>query len=132
MGNKIGKLNIKFGWVWLLVGIFEAAFIGMFAFQEGWLGGYVSLTRRLVRLSHIAFMALSILNIIYGLCLEQLDFSLRLKKIGSYSMILAAIFMPTICLLSAINSFFQALFFLPVVFFLIAAIIMVIAQLRNK
>lgn len=130
MDKNIGKLNMKFGWAWLLLGIFEAAFIGMFAFQPDWLGGYASLTRRLVILSHIAFMALSIVNIIYGLCLPAINLSNNLKKTGSYCMIFAGISMPILCLLSVLNSSFQNLFFIPVVFFIIAVVIMIIGQFK--
>jgi len=63
MNKHIGKINITFGWCWLFVGILEAAWIGSFAFQPDWLGGYASLTRRFLRLSHIAFMALSLTNL---------------------------------------------------------------------
>lgn len=131
MKENIEKLNIKFGWAWLLIGIFQAAFIGMFAFGPDWLGGYTSLMRRFIRLSHIAFMALSLVNIIYGLCLPMTNLTAKLKKVGSYSMILAAISMPLICIFSAFNSFFQNLFFIPVISFITAVIIMVIGQLKK-
>ena len=68
--ENIGRTNIKFGWCWLFVGLLEAMGIGLFAFNPDWLGGYVSLERRLLRLSHIAFMALALTNILYGLCIE--------------------------------------------------------------
>ncbi|MFH1621908.1 MAG: hypothetical protein ABIA97_02165 [Candidatus Omnitrophota bacterium] len=127
-----GSLNIKFGWIWLLIGIIEAAFIGMYAFKSDWLGGYTSLARRFIRLSHIAFMALSIVNIIYGLYLPLVQIPNKIKKVGSYSMILAAISMPLICILSAFQIKFQALFFMPVLFFIIAVVIMIIGQSRSK
>ena len=132
MDTNIGKLNIGFGWAWLLLGILEAVFIGLFAFQSDWLGGFVALTRRLVILSHIAFMALSIVNIIYGLCLPAANLSNNLKKTGSYCMVLASISMPILCLLSARNSFFQNLFFIPVVCFLIAVVVMIIGQFKSE
>jgi hypothetical protein len=127
-----GRLNIKFGWLWLLMGIFEAAIIGMFVFNSDWLGGYTSLIRRFIRLSHIAFMALSIVNILYGFCLPLTTLSGTLRKIGSYCMILAAITMPIICILSAFYLNFKSLFVLPVIFFLTAVVIIVIGLFRKQ
>jgi hypothetical protein len=130
--QDLGKLNIKFGWTWLLIGIIEAAIIGMFAFQSDWMGGYTSLARRFIRLSHIAFMALPLVNILYGLCLSAVKLTYKIKRVGSYSMILTAIFMPLLCLLSAFNIFFKNLFFIPVTCFFIAVAIMVIGQFRKE
>lgn len=132
MDKETSNINIKFGWFWLLIGIFEAAWMGMHAFQPDWLGGYLSLSRRFLRLSHIAFMALAIINIIYGLCLSSVHIPHCIKKIGVYSMILAAIFMPVICILCIFKFSFQPLFFLPVTFFTIAVVIMLIGQLKRR
>ena len=58
MGETIGRLNVRFGWCWLFLGVLQAMIIGLFAFSPDWLGGYTSLTRRFLRLSHISFIAL--------------------------------------------------------------------------
>lgn len=128
MNKPIGIINIKFGWCWLFIGILGAMWIGLYAFRADWLGGYTSLPRRFLRLSHIAFMALSLTNVLYGLCIDSANLSINLKKTGSYSMIIAAIFMPTICLLSMWNGSFQSLFFIPALSFGIAVFIMALGQ----
>ncbi len=117
MKNKIGQLNIKFGWAWLFIGILMAMFIGLFAFKGEWLGGYTSLIRRYLRLAHISFMALPITNVLYGLCIDNANLTDKQKIIGSYAMISAAVFMPTICLLTICNGFFENLFFIPALSF---------------
>ena len=61
-----GHINIVFGWAWICVGLILGLVMGMRAEGEQWLGGYNSLTRRYLRLGHIAFIALSIINILYG------------------------------------------------------------------
>ncbi|MFC1703847.1 hypothetical protein ACFL1E_03560 [Candidatus Omnitrophota bacterium] len=131
MAKESGNVNIAFGWIWLLIGIIEAAWMGMHAFKPEWLGGYASLTRRFLRLSHIATMALAMVNIIYGLCLPLTHLSRVPKLMGSHAMIAAAVTMPLLCLLCVYRPGFQSLFFLPVVFFLTAVVIMVIGQLRK-
>ena len=95
------------------------------------LGGYSSLTRRFLRLAHIAFMALSVINVVYGLCIDSINLSTKIKTLGSYAMIIAAIFMPTICLLSAYNNFFQVFFFIPALSFTCAVFIMALGQIRK-
>ena len=129
---KIGKINIKFGWSWLFIGILVAMWMGLFAFKDGWLGGYTSLPRRFLRLSHVAFMALSLTNVLYGLCIDSANLSERFKKAGSYLMIIAAVFMPTICLLSMYKACFQMFFCIPAVSFALAAFIMALGQIKSK
>ncbi len=131
MDKKIGKTNIKFGWCWLFIGILEAMWIGLFAFQEDWLGGYTSLARRFLRLSHIAFIALSLTNILYGLYIDSINLPQKAKKTGSYTMIIAAVFMPSLCLLSIVNTLFQSFFFIPAVSFAVAIFIMALGQLKR-
>lgn len=131
MDKSIGRINIKFGWCWLFIGLLEAMWIGLYAFTPGWLGGYTSLARRFLRLSHIAFMALPLANVLYGLCIDSAELSDRIKKIGSYSMIIAAIFMPAICLLSMSNSFFQSLFFIPALSFTCGVFIMAFGYVKK-
>ncbi len=132
MDTNIGRLNVKFGWCWLSLGVLQAMVIGLFAFNQDWLGGYTSLTRRLLRLSHISFMALPLLNVLYGHCLDSANLWLKAKKIGSYAMIIAGVSMPTICLLSAVNEFFQLFFFIPASTFAAAVMIMAVGQVRAK
>ena len=132
MDKNIGMINTKFGWSWLFVAILQAMFLGLYAFEPDWLGGYVSLQRRFLRLSHISFVALSLVNIFYGLSLDAANLSSRLKKTGSYLMIIAAVFMPAICLLSMANRFFQNLFFIPAISFACAIFIMAIGQLKRR
>lgn len=131
MNGKIGKINIVFGWCWLFIGILEAMLIGLYAFKSDWLGGYTSLPRRFLRLSHIAFMALSLTNVLYGICIDSVKLTEFLKKSGSYSMIIAAISMPIICTLSIFSNFFQFFFFIPALSFACAIFIMAFGQIKG-
>jgi hypothetical protein len=128
---SIGKTNIKFGWAWLFIAILTGMVIGLFAFGPDWLDGYASLTRRFLRLAHISFMALSLTNVLYGLTLDGANLPVKFKKMGSYSMITAAILMPTICLLSAWKAAFQVLFFMPASAFAIAVLLIALGYFRR-
>ncbi len=62
--------NITFGFVWICVGLLLGAPMALAFLKKDWLGGYGSLSRRLLRLSHIAFIMLGLLNIVYGYALK--------------------------------------------------------------
>lgn len=131
MDENMGKANIIFGWCWLFLGIIGAMWLGLYAFIPDWLGGYASLPRRLLRLAHISFMALALTNILYGLCLDSTGLTRRFKRIGSFAMIITAIGMPLACLASVYNIAFQILFPIPVIFFCIAVLIMIVGQIKR-
>ena len=84
---NIGDANIIFGWVWLCLGFIFGMTLGIWAEGEKWLGGYASVARRYLRLGHVAFIALPIINILYGKELLLVDLSDTVKNIGSYLMI---------------------------------------------
>ena len=131
MEDNIGATNVIFGWVWLFVGVLFAIWMGLYAFEPDWLGGYTSLSRRLLRLSHIAFIALSLTNILYGLFIDTVQLNGSLKKIGAFSLIVASIFMPAVCLLSILDRFFQFFFFIPALSFACGIFVMAFGQIKR-
>ena len=131
MTGTIGRRNITFGWTWMFLGILVAAGIGLYAFTPDWLGGYASLQRRFLRLGHISFIALPLINIIYGLLIDTARLSDRLKKTGSALMIIAATFMPLINFLCIVNVFFQNFFFIPALSFAGAVALMMVGQVKR-
>jgi hypothetical protein len=60
----------------------------------GWIGAYSDTSRRLVRLGHIAFIGLGIINILLEQELARSVFSLRVKRVASRCMIFGNIFLP--------------------------------------
>lgn len=58
---------VALGWWLMAAGFITGAVFGILAQNENWLGGYASRTRRLVRLGHIALIALGALNIAWPL-----------------------------------------------------------------
>lgn len=97
-----GETNILFGWTWMCVGFISGMILGLRAEREQWLGGYASLTRRYLRLAHVAFVALSIINILYGKELGTINLPNHLKVIGSALMIFGAVGVPLACISAAL------------------------------
>jgi len=107
----VGQMNIVFGWAWMCLGLIFGIVLGMWAEGEIWLGGYASLARRYLRLAHVAFIALSIINILYGKELGVIDLPIFIRNIGSYLMIFGAAGVPLTCISAAF--FRKTKYFLP-------------------
>ena len=85
----------------VVTGFLSGMILGLRAEGEQWLGGYASLTRRYLRLAHVAFVALSIINILYGKELGTIDLPDHFKNIGSALMIFGAAGVPLACISAA-------------------------------
>ena len=96
-----GEINILFGWAWMCVGFLFGMVLGLRAEGEQWLGGYASLTRRYLRLAHVAFIALSLINVVYGEALGTVDLPNHFKNVGSVLMIFGAAGVPLACISAA-------------------------------
>ena len=107
----IGEAKIIFGWIWICLGFILGMTLGLWAEGEKWLGGYASVARRYLRLGHVAFIALPIINILYGKELPLVDLSDSMKYIGSYLMIFGAVGVPITCVSAAFIR--KARYFLP-------------------
>jgi hypothetical protein len=103
-------VNLLVGWAGFLGGAASGALIGLFFHNENWLGGYSSFPRRLVRLGHIAFFGLGLINILFALSASNhspwADWSSRLLVVGMITM-------PLNCFLTAWCARFRHLFFIP-------------------
>ena len=55
-------LNEIAGWISILAGVLMGLFMGLKFQSDTWLGGYGSLSRRMVRLAHVALVALGMLT----------------------------------------------------------------------
>ena len=86
---------------------------GLFFHDERWLGGYASWPRRMVRLGHIAFIALGIINILYALTIQSLHWPAPPLIVGA-ALLASGLLMPLVCYLSAWRMPLRHLFVLPV------------------
>ncbi len=106
--------NMLCGWVGFLLGVVSGALIGLFFHREDWLGGYGSFRRRMLRLGHIAFFGLGLINVLFALCARD-EVATRWLGWASAALIVGAATMPLNCFLTAWRKGFRHLFFVPVV-----------------
>jgi hypothetical protein len=105
--------------------------MGLRAEGENWLGGYSSVTRRFLRLAHVAFIALSIINILYGKEIASVNLDDTLKNIGSALMIFGAVGVSIGCISAAFIR--KTKYFLPLAAtsLLIGGIILVVGLVQS-
>lgn len=114
--------NLLAGWVGMLGGVLSGMTMGLFFHQDGWLGGYGSFRRRLLRLGHIAFFGLGFLNLLFAFSVALVPIAATLTRVASTSLILGAITMPLCCFLTAWRAPFRHLFPVPVVSVLVGVV----------
>jgi len=128
---KIGQKNISFGWIWIFVGIIVGAIIGMWSFNGPMLspvGDYTSLPRRMLRLSHIAFIALAMINILYGYEIDKIK---KYKILGSNFMIYGAILMPVLLIMAVFIEPLKYFTTIPAILIIIAISIMAFGKIKR-
>lgn len=105
--DSVGHINIAFGWSWMCLGFITGMVMGTRVEQFGintldrgpdWLGGYESVPRRLLRLGHVAFIMLPLLNIVFGQHIDAASVAYAWKRVASVSMIVGAVGIPLLCL----------------------------------
>jgi hypothetical protein len=95
--------NETFGWIWVLGGVLLGLYMGVKFQREDWLGGYNALPRRMVRLAHVAMVALGMLNILFAHSAARARLSPALQGAASASFVAAAVLMPACCLWIAVR-----------------------------
>lgn len=98
----------------MIFGLMSGAAIGLFFHQESFAGGYAAFRRRMLRLGHVAFFGLGIINVIFSLTVTTTNVVLSYPAVASLSLIAAAILMPLTCFLTAWKKPFRHIFALPV------------------
>ncbi|MDX1428735.1 MAG: hypothetical protein R3282_00545 [Rhodothermales bacterium] len=109
------NINLLAAWIGLLAGILAGAVIGLFFHRPNWLGGYDSFPRRMVRLGHISFIGLGILNALFALTCANEQLSGSAIAAASWMLVGGAATMPVCCFLCAWRKGFRHLFPIPVV-----------------
>ena len=89
--------QLRAGWCLVLVGLVAGLLLGLGFHRDGFLGGYASLRRRLVRLGHIALVALGALNVLWALSAG----SLGAPAAAAPLFLAGSILMPAMCFLVA-------------------------------
>lgn len=105
-------LNLYAAWVGFACGGLSGAIPGLLFHRGDWLGGYASWPRRMIRLGHISFWGLGLLNLAYALTMLELGLASEGAAAG-YALMLGATTMPLVCYLSAWRKPLRHLFFIP-------------------
>ena len=123
-------LNEAFGWTWVLVGFLSGLLLGLRFHEDGWLGGYTSLQRRLVRLGHISFVGLGFLNILFALCAPHLRLGVPWLSLASWCVLVGGVTMPACCGIMAWRPALHRIFAVPVVALVLGVGVIVAGLLR--
>src|SRR5262245_14026478 len=115
----MADLNLRVGWVLILIGLLSGTLIGLSFHDEGWLGGYASWRRRMLRLGHVSFFGTGLLNLAFALSVGYLRLS-HPPRLASAMFLVGALAMPAVCFLSAWRESFRHLFFIPVTSLIVA------------
>jgi len=105
-------INIHVAWIGFFLGGLAGAVPGLFFYDNDWLGGYESWQRRMIRLAHIAFFGIGLLNLSFALTARTLGLEAGLQTTSTL-LIVGAAAMPLVCYLSAWKTVFRHLFFIP-------------------
>ena len=119
------ELNLRFAWLWILIGLLSVTAIGIFFHDPDWLGGYSSWRRRMVRLCHISFLGTGLLNLGFAFTIASRP-THTLVPAASWLFVAGAVTMPAVCFLSAWKDQMRHLFVIPVATLIGATIIVVL------
>jgi len=97
----IGRANLTFGWIWILLFMAFGGFLEMKLLDEAWAAQFLEPTRALWRSAHVHGLLLSFYNLFYGMLIDNANLSERAKRGGSVHAIIGAIVLPVSLFLSA-------------------------------
>jgi hypothetical protein len=118
--HTIFTMNFLIGWIGMLAGAVSGSVIGLYFHKDEWLGGYASFPRRMIRLGHISFFGLGILNILFALTLSLVALDVTFARIASWGFIAGALTMPVCCFVCAWKKNLWILFPIPVTSLIVA------------
>ena len=116
-------MNLCLAWALIVFGFGGGFFFGLYFHRDDWMGGYASFKRRLYRLGHIATLALGMINVLFYVTVQQLPYPNRAIDLASWGFMVGAISMPTACLVVAHKVKARAIFLIPVISLIGAAVI---------
>jgi hypothetical protein len=105
--------NILAAWLGILLGVLTGIAQGLLFHREDWLGGYASWRRRLMRLGHISFFGIALLNLAFAWTVHNPGWRPD-SSVPAAALAAAQALMPLVCYLAAWRQPLRHLFFLPV------------------
>lgn len=116
-------VNEAFGWVWFVLGMATGALLGLGFARPDFLGGYASWERRMLRLGHVSFFGLGLVNVLFALSLPRVALPAPWPMVASWSLVVGGVTMPLCCALAAWRQPMRRLFPIPVLALLIGTTI---------
>jgi len=127
----MAQWNLWAGWTGMLFGLVSGALIGLQFHREDFAGGYAAFRRRMLRIGHLAFFGLGIINVLFALTLTSSGVALGYPAVASASLAAAVFLMPVVCFLTAWKKPFRHLFPLPVILVAVSFLILLEGLVRQ-
>jgi hypothetical protein len=128
---EIGKANLRFGWIWILLFTIFGGFLEMKLLDQVWSEQFLAPTRALWRSAHVHGLLLSFYNLFYGSQIDRTNLTNRAKRGGSIHAIIGAIVLPIALFLSAFYNPLRYLAALGGLAIIGSAAVMVKGQLKE-
>lgn len=122
--------NEPAAWILILLGMVSGALLGIRFQEENFLGGYASRPRRLLRLGHISFFGLGVLNYLFAQTLTRASLDPAWALTAGWLMIAGGVTMPVCCAVNAWNARFQPLFAVPVLSLITGVSVLIVGLVR--
>jgi len=129
--THVVSIHLFAAWAGFVCGVSSGAAIGLLFHREDWLGGYSSYPRRLLRLGHISFFGLGLLNALFAVTVALVPFNELTARIASLGLLIGAITMPLCCFASAWRKPLRFFFPIPVVSVLIGTLLVAMTFIRS-
>jgi hypothetical protein len=114
MNFTVPQVNLVLAWIGLLSGFLSGLLMGLKFHDENWLGGYTSYPRRMIRLGHISFFGLAMVNLMFYFVARTLPAASLTVAAASWLLVVGAITMPVCCGLMLLSPRWRHAFALPV------------------
>lgn len=128
----IGRKNITFGWLWLLLFILLGVFLEIKLSDPHWGVQGTRVLRKLLKDAHAHGIGLAIINIIYGFSIDGANLADGIKNQGAWLAILGGALFPVSMLLTIVSPplFFGT--FIAAFFLFIALWIIIVGYIRRN
>lgn len=103
MPTPIGRKNIVFGWIFILLSLFFGVFLELKLADPQWGTGDTRVLRKLFKDAHAHAIGLAVLNLLYGLTIDAAGISDAMKNQGAWLAIIGAVVFPLSMILTVFN-----------------------------
>lgn len=130
MNLQVPQLNLIFAWLGLLLGFVSGMLMGLKFHEEHWLGGYASYPRRMIRLGHISFFGLAMVNLMFYFVAQSFPPARPTVAVASWLFIVGAVTMPVCCAFMVWSTRWKNAFALPVLSLIAGAVLTLLEVIK--